>query len=360
MSYISPKDFAADPEILAKIQRTLEGRIELGWMGRIRERIAARPSQPRRGLTLDDINQGSYGPDLLPEVVRHNFSMAPRGAILPAGLPSLGYRVNRKSEIWSDRAASLFEESKSRRWAPAHDVPWAALESSGFGPEASGAMRQLCTELVSIGLVCADLPARWVWLVNQEFHEIKYLLCAQMIDATRLAEAFRKRALFGEGGLGKDSQELGELLKMVFESGTYPCASASMNLLLFSWVQAFGRHLEFLARNAADVFLATRLAQDASRFVAYGVDHLRSLLAVRPAEGESLNGHLDFVENGLVGWLGSRELLEPLVVLSGGIDPVRRMYEQAAREYLERCRAAGLGERAGRSPLPRFLALLRG
>jgi len=360
VSYIAPKDFAADPEILAKIQRTLEGRLELGWMSRIRERIAARPSQPRRGLTLDDINQGAYGPDRLPEVVRHNFSMAPRGAILPEGLPSLGYRVNRKSEVWSDRASAIFEETKSRRWAPAHDVPWAALESSGLGPQASAAMRQLCTELVSIGLVCADVPARWVWLVNQEFHEVKYLLCAQMIDSTRIAEAFRKRALFGEGGLGTDSQELGELLKMIFESGTYPCTSASMNLLLFSWVQALGRHLEFLAGNAADVFLATRLVQDASRFVAYGVDHLRSLVAARPAERETLNGHLDFLENGLVGWLGSRELLEPLVVLSGGFDRVLRFYERSAREYLERCRAAGLGERTERSPLPRFLALLRG
>ena len=89
MAYIAPKDYAADPEIVAKILRTVSGQLELDWMKRVGEPAAFRPSQPGRGLTLDDINQGGYGPDKLPEVIRHNFSMAPRGALIPPGLPSL-------------------------------------------------------------------------------------------------------------------------------------------------------------------------------------------------------------------------------------------------------------------------------
>ena len=108
MAYIAPRDFSSDTEIFAKVMKTLGGDLDLGWMGSIRERIAARPSQEKRGLTLDDINRGGYGPDRIPEIVRSNFSMAPRGAILPAGLPSLGYRLNRKSEVWSDQAAAIF------------------------------------------------------------------------------------------------------------------------------------------------------------------------------------------------------------------------------------------------------------
>jgi hypothetical protein len=189
---------------------------------------------------------------------------------------------------------------------------------------------------------------------------VKYLLCLQMVDAARLAEAYRKRALYGDGSLGRSCRELEELLKMVFESGTFPTASLSMNLVLFSFVQGLARHLEAASRNAADTFLATRLAQDATRFVAYGVDHLRTLLAARPHERESLNGHLDLVENGVVGWLGARELLEPLVILSGGLDRVTQFYRRTVEEYLERCRVAALGDRRARSPLPRFLALLTG
>jgi hypothetical protein len=358
MAYIAPRDFSQDPAFIAKLLKTLSGDLELDWMGSIRERISARPSQPRRGLTLDDINQGSYSPDASPEIVRHNFSMAPRGAILPPGLPSLGYRLNRKSEVWADSAAAIFEEGKSRRWAPARDVPWQALDAVSHAPERRAAIRQLSTGLVSIGLVAADTAARWEWLMNQEFHEVKYLMCLQMIDAARIGEAFRKRALYGDGRLGVDSRELGELLKMVFESGTYPCASVSMNLVLFGAVQSLGRHYEWASDNAADTVLGRYVAQDATRFLAYGVDHVRQLVRARPGEAETLNGHLDLVENGLVGLLGSREWLEPLVVLSGGFAPVRALYDAFAREHFERCAAAGLGSRRERSPLPGFLKLL--
>ncbi len=360
MSYIAPKDFSMDDELIAKLMKVFGGDLDLTWMASIRERMSARPSDERRGLTLDDINQGSYGPDHRPEIVRHNFSMAPRGAILPAGLPSLGYKLNRKSELWSDLAATLFEEGKSRRWAPAKDVPWSALDEAGYSAEQDAAIRQLSTSLISIGLVAADVPARWEYTMNQEFHEVKYLLCLQMIDAARLAEAFRKRALYGEGRLGTDFRELSELMRMVFDSGSYPSASASLNLMLFSLVQALGRHLEWAANNAADRVLGTRTAQDASRFIAYGIDHLRSLTTARPAEAEALNGHLDLMENGLVGVLGAREFLEPLIVLSGGLDPVVALYERTFDEYLRRCRSAGLGDRRSRSPIPHFLGLLGG
>ena len=124
MAYIAPKDYAADPEIVAKILRTVSGELELSWMKRVGEPAAFRPSQPARGLTLDDINQGGYAPDKLPEVIRHNFSMAPRGALLPPGLPSLGYRVNRKSDVWADVAPQLFGRRRQRVAArSAADVP---------------------------------------------------------------------------------------------------------------------------------------------------------------------------------------------------------------------------------------------
>lgn len=360
MSYIAPKDFSLDPELMEMLARTLSGELKLDWMDSIRERIAATPSDPRRGLTLDDINAGSYGPDRIPEIVRHNFSMAPRGAILPSTLPSLGYRLNRKSEVWADVATVVYEEGKTRHWRPSRDVPWEALDEADLGERESGALRQLATDLVSVGLVATDLPARWEFLMNQEFHEIKYLMCLQMIDAARIAEAFRKRALYGPGHLGRDCPELGDFLKMMIESGTYPCASASMNLLLFSFVQGLGRHWEWASRNAADTFLGTRLAQDASRFLAYGVDHVRSLVGSRPAEAEALNGHLDLMENGLVGALGARETIEPLIVISGGLAPVAGLYARCFEEYLGRCRAAGLGDRRSRSPIPAFLEMLQG
>jgi hypothetical protein len=359
VAYLAPRDYAQDPAILAKVMRIMTGDLDLSWMQHTGEPAGFRPRQPERGLTLDDINRGGYGPDRIPEIVRHNFSMAPRGAILPPGLPSLGYKLNRKSDVWSDLAARLYEEGKSRRWAPARDVPWPALDASPRAPRVEHAIRQLCTDLVAIGLVCCDVPALWEWRTNQEFHEVKYLMCVQMFDAARIAEAFRKRALYGDGSLGVECVPLGELLKSIFESDTYPQASAGMNLLLMSYVQALGRHLEWAAGNDADRFLGTRLAQDATRFVAYGVDHVRGHLRARPGELDLLSEHLDWTENALVGALAAPEVIEPLVVLSGGLAPVRGLYERATAEYFERATAAGLGDRRARSPLPGFLALLR-
>lgn len=360
MTYIAPKDFSQDSELIAKVMKVMRGDLDLGWMSHTAEPAAFTPSQVKRGLTLDDINRGSYGPEHIPEVIRHNFSMAPRGALLPEGLPSLGYRLNRKSDLWADSAPGLFEEAKSRRWTPARDVPWEALdEARGHDVRTEHALCQLSTSLISIGLVASDVAAYWEWRMNQEFHEIKYLMCVQMFDASRIAEAFRKRALYGDGQLGVDSPALGELLKAIFESDRYPEASLAMNLTLFSWVQAIGRHLEYRASNAADAFLGTHLAQDASRFIAYGIDQTRGLLTMRPAESDSLNTHLDLIENVLVGALGAPEIIEPLMLISGGLEPVIGLYERTVDEYLRRCQAARLGDRSARSPLPGFVKLLR-
>jgi hypothetical protein len=115
-----------------------------------------------------------------------------------------------------------------------------------------------------------------------------------------------------------------------------------------------------LSTNAADTYLGTRLVQDASRFITYGIDHIRQLVDTRPSQVEIINDHLDLVDNGLVGYLGSRELIEPLIVLSGGFEPVAAFYHKAVEEYFERCAAAGLGARQHRSPLPGFLKLLEG
>ena len=161
MAYIAPKDFSQDTSLIAEVMRVMGGDLDLSWMKDHPHPLAARPSQTLRGLTLDDINDSPhYGPEAIPEIIRHNFSMAPRGAVLPEGLPSLGYRVNRKSDVWADSAPSLFEESKSRRWAPARTLPWQALDSAAYSRQEDRAIRQLCTGLISIALVAMSGESR--------------------------------------------------------------------------------------------------------------------------------------------------------------------------------------------------------
>ena len=359
MAYYAKENVFRDPEIMERTAEILQGRPRLDWMRLAIERVRCRPSKPGFGLTYDDTNVGSYGWDRIPEKIRHNFSMAPRGAVLPPGLPHMGYDVNRKSEVFSENAARLFEESKSRHWAPTREVPWAALDREPYPVDVERALAQLYTDLTEIATILGDVPGRWVWRINHELVELKSWLCAQMFDAAKLADLFRKRAIAGGEGLGDDYPELEDFLKGVFDSGTYPCASASSNLLLAGFAQMLLRHLGARAANPVDQKIARFALQDVSRFLAYGVDHLRCLLAARPHEAPGIAGHLEEMEHLLVGVLGSRRLPAALAVLSAGgrekagraMSEVRGLYEVFLREHLGRRAAAGLPEPRGRGPL---------
>jgi hypothetical protein len=121
------------------------------------------------------------------------------------------------------------------------------------------------------------------------------------------------------------------------------------------------RALAALARTRADRLLATLSMQDVARSVAYGVGHARYHLAHQPEKSAVLNEYLDRTEHTVVGIAGSAEWLEPLVLLAAGSRErdalargstfARRWFAATVAEYLERCRAAGLGDRSTRSRL---------
>jgi hypothetical protein len=181
MGYYARDDFFNNPEILERSVEILKGTVTLDWMRLDVERAKCRPSNARRGLTFADTNVGSYGWDRIPEKIRHNYSMAPRGAVLPPGLPHLGYDINRKSEVWSENAPDLYEESKARHWIPSREVPWGAVEELGHPVEFERALAQLYTDLTSMATVLGDVPSKWVWRINQELVELKMWQCAQML-----------------------------------------------------------------------------------------------------------------------------------------------------------------------------------
>jgi hypothetical protein len=364
MAFYAERDFFEDTRLVELVSAILSGNLTLEWYGVQTARLRARPADPRRGLTYADLNLGPYGYDAIPELVRNRNSMAARGSVLVPRLPDLGYTVNRKSDVWAEAVVGLYEEAKSRRWAPAVDVPWAELHPEAR-PLREAAMAQLCTLLAEVALVAMEAPARWVCVINQEFLEVKSFLCAQMIDEARHVEACRKRALAGGHGLGRASVTAEQGLKELLSAETYPEASAAINLLLGSFVLALYRALAALADTRADRLLATLSMQDVARSVAYGVSHLRYHLAHQPQRAAALGEYLDRTEHAVLGVVGSPECLEPLVLLAAGSrEPpalarggafARRWLGAALAEYLERCAAAGLGDRRARSRLARLV-----
>jgi len=367
MGYYAAKDFFEDEKLVEFVTAILSGKLTLSWYDPGPTRVKARPADPGRGLTYADCNLGPYGYDDIPELVRNRYRMAARGSALPAGLPDLGYLINRKSDVWSDNVAALYEEAKARRWAPAVDVAWSELSASRE-PVRDAAIAQACTLLEEVALVAMEAPARWVFVINQEFLELKSFLCAQMIDEGRHVEACRKRALVSGQGLGTASVAAEQALKELLSAETYPEASAGTNLLLGSFVLAMYRALAALATTPAERRLWTLTLQDVARSVAYGVGNVRYHLAHQPGRAAALAEYLDRSEHTVLGIAGSPEFLEPLVVLAAGsLEPAalrrgsafaRRWFARAVDEYLERSVAAGLGDRRERSRLTAVAASL--
>ena len=367
MAYYAEKDFFADEQLIELVTGILNGNLTLEWFEVESARLQAKPADPSRGLTYEDCNLGPYGYDAIPELVRNRNSMASRGSVLVPNLPDLGYTINRKSDVWSANVCTLYEEAKSRRWAPAVDIPWSELRSVA-DPLREAAVAQLCTLLEEVALVAAEAPGRWVFVINQEFLELKSFLCAQMFDEARHVEACRKRALASGQGLGHASVSAEQALKELLSAETYPEASLATNLLLGSFALAMYGALAALARTRADRLLATLSIQDVARSVAYGVAHIRFHVQHQPAQASGLNEYLDRSEHAALGIAGSAEWLEPLIVLAAGSRErsalargsafARRWFSQTVSQYLERCRAAGLGDRASRSRLPALAARL--
>jgi hypothetical protein len=358
VAFYADKDYTEDQAVLDAMIAVMQGNLGLHWFDPPTEKVKCRPADARRGLTYDDVNAGSYGYAAIPEFVRDKQSMVARGSARPGHYPDMGYVINRKSDVWSDNVAELYEESKARRWAPALDVPWAELDAKPLPPAIETACAQLYTFLQECALVALDFPSRWVALINQEFIEQKSFMCAQMLDGARLLEAFRKRALYGGAGMGRASAAAEQGLKELLWAPSYPRGSLSINLALQGLLLAIYRQIAAFAPTRADRAIMGYAMQDAARHVSYGLGALRYYVAHQPDERTGLGKYLDDSEHALAAVLGAPELLEPLIIICGGglgqgeitrgRDAVRQLIRLAYQEYAERLLAAGLDRTGSR------------
>jgi hypothetical protein len=362
VAFYADKDYTEDATVLEAANQVMQGNLSLHWYQAKTERIKGHPSDMRRGLTYQDLDIGTYGYSAIPENVRNSQSMVSRGSEKIGKLPDMGYVVNRKSDVWSDNVTQLYEESKARRWVPATDVPWKLLHEHPLNHELELACAQLYTFLQECLGVSLDFPSKWVALINQDFLEQKSWMCAQMLDASRLLEAFRKRALYGGTGLGRASATAEQGLKEWLWADSFPKGSVSINLTLAGFLLAVYRQVAAFAPSKVDRAVMGYAMQDAARQVSYGLGQLRYHLRHRPLEVAAMEEYVDDTEHGLVALLGSPELLEPMIIISGGglekpqIEAGRvatsKFIRLVVREYLERLAVAGLAGHSRRSRIP--------
>jgi len=324
------------------------GTPDLAWMNNMGEwGVRAKPGN--LGLRLKDIEIGSYG--VVPDKGSEHRSMAPRGSVIPEGLPSLGFTLNEKAEVWAENAAELYEEAVARQWSSARDIPWSELKP--LPDDLERAMCQLCTFLTEVEFIAADAPTRWMSHMNQDFFEVKMFLATQAMDEARHTDVFRKRALANGGGLGTASP-LSELsLKRIFDAPSFSAQTGRLHLLGEGFVLTLFRQGEFIAPSRVDQEIFRRCMQDESRHVGYGTMHLRAQLKSNAALADEIHAELDDAESILLQTFSVPESVEPMAVLMGGgiknfdkgMEMQGNLWRRIVSEYLQRCDSAGLDRR---------------
>jgi hypothetical protein len=371
MSYYGPAQFLDNSDFMLRLRDMRKGKLDFGWLDDARERVEVRPRNPKRGLTAEDCEVGAYALDALPEVIRTNRGLAPRGAAVPGGLqqPDLGPQLNRKTDVWAYKVQSYWEEAVSRQWNVATDIPWGEMEKYEIPAEQEIAFSQLCTLLTEVEMVATDLPARWAPDMNSYFQEVKAFIASQCMDEARHAEAFRKRALAGGVGLLRASPRSEEALKGILEADSYSEGSVFMHVLAEGFVLTLFRFSEFISPTAVEKRMFQLVMQDEARHVSYGLQHLKYLIDHVPDVRPQVNAFLDEAELHLAG-LFNPDQLESMIVLAGkgtgresvqqGLGCVGAFQVRQIEEYLHRCERAGLHERRERSPLVKLQAMMSG
>ncbi len=300
----------------------------------------------KRGLTLDDINVGSYGevPSQSEEMTR-----MPRGAFHVPGVPRLEfYPLSKKEDIWADNAGGLYEEAIQRRWMAHLDVPWDSLEPLPRELELS--MCQLCTELAQQATMETDSIGQWIGRMNYAYYEVKTFLATELYDSARHYDVFRKRALANGGALGLESPGL--INRRIIESRAgWTETAVLMYLLRGPFTLMLYRYGEAYALNPAEKILFRLSAQDKARHLAYGMTHVRYAISQKGDDyALGLLRMMSGVERDLVTEMKDPVLWEALAIIFGGglenissgMDVVRDLQRRYVNEYMARMQWAGI------------------
>ena len=310
--------------------------------------MTARPG--KRGLTLDEVNIGPYGP---PEEDRPELTYRARGAARREGVPRIGYYPDTKANVWSQNATMLYEEAVQRQWSSATDIPWETLEP--LPDEIERAFCQLCTFLTEVEFIAGDTPGQWIPRISNEHFETKLFLCSQVMDEARHLDVFRKRALANGGGLLEASPT--SSLRTIINARDFTEMSAIMHVQAEGFIQSMFRMGELIAQNEAEKRMFRLCAQDESRHLGFGVMHMKYVLENEPERREEIHSYLDESENAdpETGTFGIT-VAESLIILLGGgkknsdegFNKFMALRKRQVQEYIHRLEVAGLGDRIDR------------
>ena len=307
------------------------------------------PRRPGGSIDLRDWFAGRVGD--VPDEAPTYYGFVPRGAVAEPGTPDFPYVLNRKSDVWADNLADLYELATAQQWNATTDIPWDRLEPL---PEVlERAVCQVMTFLAENEYAALYVPAKFLPRINSQYTEVVLFLGTMINDEARHIEAFTKRALANGGGLQYSSAITERSLQSLLVQEDYFRSSFLLHVL---GEGTFLELLAFVERHAPDPVtadVARRARNDEGRHVAYGVAHVRHHLQEHPAKVDDLIAAAEERSAALQATTGANPMLmEALAVLAGGgdtpdqlatgVESVRALYRTMDEQRVQRMSQIGL------------------
>ena len=322
--------------------------------GPVRRTLADPPEwgirMARRGETVDmrDWRVGRHA--AIDEQAPSGGSLAPRGAPLEEGAPSIEFSIRKRSDIWANAISELYEQATSSQWVGARDIPWQELAT--LDEEVERAVCQIMTFLAENEYAALYVPARFIGQIHPHFTEAALFLSTVMVDEARHIEVFTKRALANGGGLGVASAATQLSLASLLEPKDFSTASFLLSVLgegTFLDLLAF---LEDYAPEEATREICRRARQDEARHVRFGIAHAKYTLEADMSAarrfGSAVEARAEFLKS--VSGVGAL-IEESLIIYSGaGMSPsslragtkrVAGLYDTMHANRVKRLAAAG-------------------
>ena len=278
------------------------------------------------------------------------WGLAPRGARIESGGPEFGFTLRKKRDIWAYELNAIYNQSVANQWSVVRDLPWKDLPT--LPVEVERAVTQIMTFLTENEFAALYVPARFIPRIHPHYREVVEVLAMQVVDEARHAEGFTRRAEANGAALGITAVSGQLSLKTLLEEPDFTTATF---LLCVMGEGTFLTLLNFLSERAPDSVTAAlmRLAhRDEARHVAFGVEHMRYVLARDPQVRMSLAAAVERRSRMLASISGlSPHVHDALVVYAGrgtsvaqirqGSKHVERLQREMNRTRQERLQSLG-------------------
>jgi hypothetical protein len=260
---------------------------------------------------------GNPAPGAVQSQPSATWGLAPRGALVEAGGPTLRFSLETKESVWADAAPRLYAQAAANQWDPATAVDWDA--TFALSVDVESAVVQVMTYLVENEQAALLVPARFLGRIHPHFREVLQFLSTQVADEARHAEVFTRRALLRGGVLGVSGAGGRASLGTLLEEQEFAEASFLLSVM---GEGTFLNLLSFLEAHAPDsvtAHIAGLVLQDEARHVAFALGHLEQQLAVQPELRDGLRLAVERRHNALRDTAGlNSAVFDALVVLAAG------------------------------------------